>query len=231
MWRNLGERTEPWTRDPPFRYHSTWTDSHLDGLNDEPVEAEALQHRKHLKPQVVKGIGAILLVALLVPFLSACSTRPWGRGEADQGPHGPKIDRMDAVTSGGNGQAVLSLHKRYAYADACKFGLTLTNNLPYKITNIPIRFAAYTKGGVSYQEVTRNFFEIDPADSEYREIGFSGITCDGIGYVEISDPGRCAMGELTRFSSQPGDCIRQLYIAQTPFIRLVKSRRDPTGRG
>ena len=133
-----------------------------------------------------------------------------------------KIDQMEPVIGGGNAQAVLSLHKRYAYADACTFGLTLTNNLPYAITNIRFRFTAFTKNDVSHQQVTRNFVEIDPAKSQYREIDFSGITCDGIDHIEVSDPGRCAMGELTRFASQPGDCIRQVHIAESPYVRLVQ---------
>jgi len=117
---------------------------------------------------------------------------------------------------------VLSLHKKYAYEDSCKFGLTLTNNLPYKITNISFRFAAYLKGDVFYRHVTRNFFEIDPTNRQYREITFSQVTCDEISYIEVGDPGRCAMGDLTRFSSGPGDCIKHVYIAQTPYVRLVK---------
>jgi hypothetical protein len=133
-----------------------------------------------------------------------------------------KMDEMEAVTDRGNHKAVLSLHRRYAYPNACKFGLTLTNNLPYKITNIAFRFVAYTKADIAYQEVTRNFFEIDPADRQYREIEFSGIKCDGIGYVQVTDPGRCAMGELTRFSSRPGDCIAQVNIAKTPYVKLLE---------
>jgi hypothetical protein len=30
------------------------------------------------------------------------------------------------------------------------------------------------------------------------------------------------MGELTRFSTRPGDCIRQVHIAETPYVRLVQ---------
>jgi len=140
----------------------------------------------------------------------------------DQGANGVKMDQIEAASTGGNRKAVLSLHRRYAYPNACKFGLTLTNNLPYKITNIAFRFVAYTKADIANQEVTRNFFEIDPANRQYREIEFSGIKCDGIGYVQVTDPGRCAMGELTRFSSQPGDCIAQVYVAETPYVKLLQ---------
>jgi hypothetical protein len=169
----------------------------------------------------VKKSGFFLLIALLTSVSSGCSTTSSGDDEGDQGPDRAKIDQMDAVTSGGGRKAVLSLHRRFAYPDACKFGLTLTNNLPYGITNISFRFAAYTREDVLQQQVARNFIEIDPTESQYREIEFSGITCDGIGYIEVTDPGRCAMGDLTRFSSKPGDCIRRVYIPRTPYVRLV----------
>lgn len=161
------------------------------------------------------------LAAVFTVLLSGCNMTPLGGYEAGQGPHGAKIERMAAVTSGGGQRAVLSLHKKYSYVNACKFGLTLTNNLPYKITNISFRFAAYIKGGVFYRHVTRNFFEIDPSNRQYREINFGDVTCNEIDYVKITDPGRCAMGDLTRFSSGPGDCMRRVHIANTPYVRLV----------
>ena len=181
-----------------------------------------LGHRIARISRIMKKTSPILFICLLFLFFSGCSMTPLGGDEADKGPLEAKIDRMDAITSGGSNQAVLSLHKRYAYVDACKFGLTLTNNLPYKITNIAFRFAAYTKGDVYQRYVTRNFFELDPTNHQYREINFSGITCDEISYMEVADPGRCALGDLTRFSSQPGDCIRRVYIAGTPYVKLVE---------
>jgi hypothetical protein len=170
----------------------------------------------------MKKRASSLLVTIFLVVSAGCSMTPLGGYESGQGPHGAKIDRMDAVTSGGGQRAVLSLHKKYAYEDSCKFGLSLTNNLPYKITNISFRFAAYIKGNVFYRHVTRNFFEIDPTNRQYREITFSQIPCSEISYIEITDPGRCAMGDLTRFSSEPGDCIKHVYIAQTPYVRLVQ---------
>lgn len=169
----------------------------------------------------MRKIAPTLLTLFFLVF-SGCSRTLPGGYEAGTGPNGAKIEHMDAVTSGGSGQAVLSLHKKYAYMDSCKFGLTLTNRLPYTITNISFRFGAYIQGDVFYGHVSRNFFEIDPSNSQYREITFSGISCDEIRYVEVTDPGRCAMDDLTRFLSQPGDCIRRVYIANTPYVRLVQ---------
>ncbi len=165
----------------------------------------------------------ILFAAILFPGLlgSGCAQTPLGGHDGGKRPEGVKIEHREAVTSGGGGKAVLSLHKKYAFENACKFGLTLTNNLPYKITNISFRFGARLRDDVLYREVTRNFFEIDPTNGQYREITFPEITCDEIVSIEVTDPGRCTMGTLTRFSSQSGDCIRHVYIAATPYVRLV----------
>jgi hypothetical protein len=173
----------------------------------------------------VKQLGPALLFALGGMLGCGCSTTSSGDAEADEGADKVKVDQTDAVTIGGIGQAVLSLHKRLAYPDACKFGLTLTNNLPYEIGNLSFRFSAFNKADVLHQEVARNFIEIDPAESQYREIEFSGITCDGIRDIEVADPGRCRMGDLMRTSSRPGDCIRHVYIAKTPYVRLVQKRQ------
>lgn len=170
----------------------------------------------------MKKIGVIFVVVLFAAVSSGCSTTLSGDDEAVRDSDGAKVDQMDAVVSGGNRQAVLSLHKRYAYANACKLGLTLTNNLQYKITNISFGFTAHFKGDVPDQYVVRNFFEIGPGAGEYREINFSGVTCDQVKFVEVTDPGRCAMGDLTRFASRPGDCIRHVYLAKTPYVKLVQ---------
>ena len=173
-------------------------------------------------PRVLKKSCGTLAVVLLLSLSTGCSTTKPGDSDGDKGPDKAKVDQMDPVTSGGKGQAVLSLHKRFAYPDACKYGLTLTNHLPYGITNISFRFTAYTKDGPLQQQVLRNFIEIDPGESEYREIEFTGTTCTRIDHIEITDPGRCAMGDLSRFSSQPGDCIRHVHIAKTSYVKLVQ---------
>jgi len=86
---------------------------------------------------------------------------------------------------------------------------------------IAFRFAAYAEGDIFHQSILRNFFEIDAAADQYREIGFSGISCDAIGYLEITDPEHCTLGELERSSSRPGDCIRHVHIAGAPYVKLV----------
>ncbi len=192
------------------------------GSSEPACSVSLKKHPSALKLETMHKIGLSLYLALLVPILIGCAKTPSGGDRAGEEPQAVEIDQIDPVTSGGNQQAVLSLHKKYLAADTCTFGLTLTNRLEDKITNIAFRFAAYVKGDVFYQDVMRNFFEIDPGDGQYREIGFPKISCDEVSYLEITDPGRCTLGELKRLSSQPGDCIRHVYIAETPYVKLVR---------
>lgn len=67
---------------------------------------------------------------------------------------------------------------------------------------------------------------IDPGEGQYWKIGFSEISCAEIGYLEITDPGRCTLGKLKRPSSRPGDCIRHEHIAETPYVKLVRKYQD-----
>lgn len=170
----------------------------------------------------MRSISLIPLAVALVAAFCGCSQPSARTAGAGVGPGAAKVESSPAIAASGRQAAVLSLHRRTAYPDACTYGLTLTNNLPYKITDISFRFAAHIGGGVFYQQVTRNFFELDPTNSKFREITFTQIRCDQIDYIEVTDPGRCAMGKLTRYSAAPGDCIRYVDIAPTSYVRLVK---------
>jgi hypothetical protein len=159
-----------------------------------------------------------ILTSLMILMLAGCTqhgTQP--RND----PNAAVVDRTDAVSSTGTGKAVLSLHKRKSFPEACTYGITLTNNLNEMITNISFRFAAHIKGGVFYKHVTRNFFRLRPTDHQYKEITFTGISCNEVDYLKVTDPGRCAVGKtMTKFSTGPGDCIRLVDIAPSPFVTL-----------
>jgi len=171
----------------------------------------------------MKKTNLTLVTSLSAILSTSCSTVPLGGHEPGKGPGDAKVERVDAVANTGTGKAVLSLHKRRAFPNACTYGITLTNNLPDMITNISFRFSAYIDGGVVYKQVTRNFFRLRPTDHQFREITFTGIPCNQIDYLKVSDPGRCAIGRSkTRFTTGPGDCIRHVDIAPTKFVRLVR---------
>lgn len=131
-----------------------------------------------------------------------------------------EVERVEPVTKTGRAAAVLSVHMRKSYQDACKYGMTLTNNLPFKITNLTYRFTAYINGGVPYDTQSKNFYEIRPTERQYREMTFQQVSCDQIERIVVSDPGRCAMGELNRFTADPGDCRKFTDVADSRLVRI-----------
>lgn len=72
-----------------------------------------------------------------------------------------------------------------------------------------------------HRKTGRRARAVVPTQQQYREINFQ-IDGDRIDYIEVSDPGRCIMGELTRQSAQPGQCIERVDIPDSPFVRLIK---------
>lgn len=104
----------------------------------------------------------------------------------------------------------------------CRMGVVLQNDLPYKIKNLAIRFAVHKSESLPYDSVTRSFSEIKPTDNQYRRLLFRGIRCSEIHHIQIQDPGRCAMGDLDRFSAQPGDCIEHIRIEPTQLVNILK---------
>lgn len=162
-----------------------------------------------------------ILLAAVLPVLVGCSGSPVGISRLEGAPGKGVVQQAEPVTDTGRQAAVLSLHRKTALIDGCRYGFTLTNNLPFEINDLPLRFTARQEGGVALAAITRSFFSIAPTQQQFREIRFQ-IDCDRIDYVEVSDPGRCIMGELTRQSAQPGQCIERVDIPDSPFVRLVK---------
>jgi len=79
-------------------------------------------------------------------MLIGCTRIPARSDAVGAEPSAIRIDTRDAVTTGGNRQAVLSLHKRYAGADSCRFVLILISRLPYEITNHRVSFCRLRRG-------------------------------------------------------------------------------------
>jgi len=161
----------------------------------------------------------LLLFVIAAGALSACASN-----EPIVNPNAPKLTKVAPVTDTGRQAAVFSVNVRKSFPDACLFGITLTNNLPYKITNLSYRVAAYINGDVFHSRVTRNFFELKPTEQQYRDVTFNQITCDQIDRLEISDPGRCSVGKLNRFSAEPGDCAKFTDVGPTSVVNVVKKR-------
>jgi len=165
----------------------------------------------------------VILSAVLVSVLSAgCSEMAADIGMESSAPATiqAQVERSEPVRKTGRPAAVLSVHLRKSYENACKYGMTLTNDLPFKITNLTFRFTAYIKGGVPYDTQNKNFYELRPTESQYRELTFQGVSCSEIERIAVSDPGRCAMGKLNRFTAEAGDCRKFSDIASTSLVRI-----------
>ena len=120
-------------------------------------------------------------------------------------------------------QAVLRVsHVDEMETEACRIGIILQNDLPYKIKNLAFRFFAYKNESLPYDSVTRSFFEIKSTDYQYQKIFFRGINCRDIHHIRVEDPGRCSMGELDRFSAHPGDCFEHIRLEPSDLINISK---------
>jgi hypothetical protein len=120
-------------------------------------------------------------------------------------------------------KAVLRIsHVKEIEGGGCRLGVILQNDLPYKIKNLSFRFSVYKNESLLYDSVTRSFFEIKSTDHQYRKIFFGKISCSDIHHIKVGDPGRCSMGELDRFSAQPGDCIEHVKIETSKLIDIIK---------
>jgi hypothetical protein len=167
-------------------------------------------------------LACCVALAVLVAGCANLPDLPW-QSKPDTSATAPKVDRSPAVRrSTDPNHAVLSLHVKKYYPDACMFGFTLTNTLPYGIKDIAFRFTAYLRGDVPYNQITRNFSEVNPSDSLYREIVFNGITCDRIERIEVTDVGRCIMDDLSRFTAKQGDCLKRIEIAPSSQGLVIK---------
>jgi hypothetical protein len=135
------------------------------------------------------------------------------------------VQSVAPVTSTGRSAAVLSAHRKERLPNGCRYGLTLTNNLTFPITDIGFRFIAHRDDGTVFQGITRSFYGVLPTQQLYREVTFN-VPCEEIDYIEVTDPGHCIVGELTRRSAEPGDCIRLVDVPPGPLVRLVKNPTD-----
>jgi hypothetical protein len=137
----------------------------------------------------------------------------------------PKVDRREPVTQSGRPAAVLSVNMRKSYPDACKYGMTLTNNLAFQITALSYRFTAIIDGDVPFDTQNKSFNEVRPGQHQYRELTFQHVPCDRINRLAVSDPGRCNMGELNRFNAEPGDCAKFSDLASGGVVNLEWKRK------
>ncbi len=168
-------------------------------------------------------LGAALPLALAV----GCSDLATDIGIRPSAPPTvpPKVEKVEPVTQTGRNAAVLSVHMRKSYQNACKYGMTLTNNLPFKIAAISYRITAIIKGDVSFDTQNKSFSGILPGERQYRELTFQGVTCEEIDRLEVVDPGRCNLSDLNRFNAGPGDCAKFTDLGSGRLVSVVWKKK------
>lgn len=119
-------------------------------------------------------------------------------------------------------QASLVLKNRRDGSNSCIFGVKLTNTLVFEIKSLVPKFSAITADGVSYQTNFQSFNGLRPTNSQYKEIEFRGISCAKIASLLVSGGDRCTMGNLTKFSSEKGECLSHIDVRASDIIPFSK---------
>lgn len=131
------------------------------------------------------------------------------------------IDSPDQI-NGDVKEITLSVERKVTRNDSCHFGLRLYNSESYGIRHIVLRFSAITKRNVVFDTLSRGFSEIKPTENQYKSITFRGISCDEISALKVHGGDRCAMGSLTKVSSEKGECLKRIGIKKSELINVFK---------
>jgi hypothetical protein len=117
---------------------------------------------------------------------------------------------------------LLSVVNRHELANACRFGLRLTNHAGVKVQSLVPQFSAYTREGVVFETVFAAFNHIKPTLDQYQEITFRGIRCDDIARISVHGADRCSVGDLTKFSPETGKCLQAIRVEESPIVSISK---------
>jgi len=104
----------------------------------------------------------------------------------------------------------------------CIFGLRLQNNADFKIVSFVPQFTAHVKDDVKYENLFAGFQGVRPTQNQYQELAFTSIKCSDITRIKVHGGDRCAMGELTKYSQNKGDCLKQVKILPSPLVTIAK---------
>lgn len=118
--------------------------------------------------------------------------------------------------------AVLSVVNVEDLVSTCTIGLSLQNNLGYKIDGLVPTFSAYKVGGLRFESTSKSFSSIKPTRDLYREIQFYGIGCSEIDHVLVHDADQCDMGELDKYNNEKGECLSHIFVEPSDLINIRK---------
>ena len=104
----------------------------------------------------------------------------------------------------------------------CIYGLRLQNNTNFKIISLVPQFTAHIAGDVEYENVFRGFQRIKTTRDQFQELKFSRIKCAEITRIKVHGGDRCAMGDLTKYSTEKGVCLSHVKIIPSPLVNIAK---------
>ena len=133
-------------------------------------------------------------------------------------------DGKAAAAAKSDDEAVLVLERMSPLGNGCQLAVRLENKLAYEIRSLVPYYSVYRAGDVLYDTSSggQGFSAIRPGDSQRREIEFQGIACNAISRVRIAGGGRCAMGDLDRFSATAEQCLGRVRVVGSDLVRFEK---------
>lgn len=120
------------------------------------------------------------------------------------------------------GEAILVVERRADGGGGCIFGVRLVNSFPHPIQSFVPTFSAIRSNDVVYHSVLSGFQAVKPGDGQSREILFRGISCQDVARLQVSGGDRCTMGDLDRFTSEEGACLKRVRIVPSDIVRFDK---------
>lgn len=119
--------------------------------------------------------------------------------------------------------ARLSVALTKQHVTACQYWLKLENRLPFMIRNLALRFSTYLESDfynrpIMFDSEIVSFSRIRPTDTQFRDIFYEHVNCDDLKFIRVEDTGRCALGGLTKFSAQEGDCAKYVEVEPSDMI-------------
>ncbi len=122
--------------------------------------------------------------------------------------------------------AHLSVANKQGGDNYCRLGLKLKNDLTDKITSIVFRFSAHNHEDILYDTVTKGFQHLKPTNEGFKEITFAGTPCEEIKYIRVHGADRCEIGELTKHSTEKGECLKLVQVETNDKIIIFKRYND-----
>lgn len=127
-----------------------------------------------------------------------------------------------ASAATGESQAILRLTAKTDDGPSCRLALQMTNRLPYEIHSIVPTFVAYRSSGAIHRQVSLNFNDIFPGDTQTRVARFEGIACAEIVRVQVTGGQRCTMGDLDKFNAPGGECLARIQVLPSSALPFGK---------